>query len=161
MSLTLSATWLIRAIAASPLNSGDPSGGQNSAVSRLRIRRRTFTQPSTLTSPEQILRNPAAPYINSLVNPGNPNAAQVSYARKLSERGGPAFIRWSLVEAGSNLGIFNDNEPSPATSRLNPTAEQLPATHGQDLEVVAESRIDCVTGRGCGAHCISSARPPC
>src|SRR5208282_6456013 len=116
MSLTLSATWLIRAIAASPLNSGDPSGGQNSAVSRLRIRRRTFTQPSTLTSPEQILRNPAAPYINSLVNPGNPNAAQVSYARKLSERGGrhPSVgVKLHMVEAGSNLGIFNDNEPAP------------------------------------------------
>ena len=39
-----------------------------------------FTQPSTLTGPEQILGNPAAPYINSLVNPGNRNAAQVSYA---------------------------------------------------------------------------------
>jgi len=109
------------------------------------------------------LGNPAAPYINSLVNPGNPNAAQVSYASKLPERGGrhPSVgVKLHLVEAGSNLGIFNDNEPSPATSRLNPTAEQLPATHGQNLEVVAESRIDCVTGRGCRAHCISSARPP-
>src|SRR5580704_3528337 len=41
-----------------------------------------FTQPNPTSSPQQILGNPAAPYINSLVTPGNPNAAQVSYATK-------------------------------------------------------------------------------
>ena len=40
-----------------------------------------FTQPSSdTTAPEQLLGNPAAPYLNSLITPGNPNAAQVSYA---------------------------------------------------------------------------------
>ena len=40
-----------------------------------------LTQPSGLTgSPEQLLGNPAAPYLNSLMTPGNPNAAQTSYA---------------------------------------------------------------------------------
>src|SRR5580692_11206361 len=39
-----------------------------------------LTQPNPTASPEQILGNPAAPYINSLMTPGNPNAAQVSYA---------------------------------------------------------------------------------
>src|SRR5450432_3256201 len=41
-----------------------------------------FTQSNPTSSPQQILGNPAAPYINSLVTPGNPNAAQVSYATK-------------------------------------------------------------------------------
>src|ERR1700710_3051567 len=39
-----------------------------------------WTQPSTYTSTQAILGNPAAPFINSLVTPGNPNAAMVSYA---------------------------------------------------------------------------------
>src|SRR5437879_4410832 len=39
-----------------------------------------FTQPDPTNSPQQILGNTAAPYINSLITPGHPNAAQVSYA---------------------------------------------------------------------------------
>ena len=39
-----------------------------------------FTQPSTVTGINQILGNSAAPFINSLVTPGNPNAAMTSYA---------------------------------------------------------------------------------
>jgi len=37
-------------------------------------------QPSSVTSPQQLAGNPAAPYLNSLMTPGNPNAAQTSYA---------------------------------------------------------------------------------
>jgi hypothetical protein len=39
-----------------------------------------LTQPSGVTSPQQLLGNPAAHYLNSLMTPGNPNAAQTSYA---------------------------------------------------------------------------------
>ena len=41
-----------------------------------------FIQPSTVPAgtPEQLFGNPAAPYLNSLVTPGNPNAAMTSYA---------------------------------------------------------------------------------
>src|ERR1700722_8290149 len=39
-----------------------------------------FTQPGTQTSPQQILGNPAAPFMNSLITPGNTNAAQASFA---------------------------------------------------------------------------------
>src|SRR5262249_46876940 len=39
-----------------------------------------LTQPGSVTSPQQLLGNPAAPYLNSLMTPGNPNAAQTSYA---------------------------------------------------------------------------------
>jgi hypothetical protein len=39
-----------------------------------------FTQPSTDTSTQQLFGNPAAPYLNSLITPGNPNAAMTSYA---------------------------------------------------------------------------------
>jgi hypothetical protein len=39
-----------------------------------------LTQPNPTNSPQQILNNPAAPYINSLMTPGNPNAIHTSYA---------------------------------------------------------------------------------
>ena len=39
-----------------------------------------FTQPPTLAAVQQILGNSAAPYVNSLVTPGQPNASEVSYA---------------------------------------------------------------------------------
>jgi phosphatidylinositol-3-phosphatase len=39
-----------------------------------------FTQPSSVTGINQIFGNSAAPFINSLVTPGNANAAQTSFA---------------------------------------------------------------------------------
>lgn len=41
-----------------------------------------FAQPSSVLTgtPERLFGNPAAPFLNSLVTPGNPNAAMVSYA---------------------------------------------------------------------------------
>ncbi len=39
-----------------------------------------LTQPGSVTSPEQLQGNAAAPYLNSLMTPGDPNAAQTSWA---------------------------------------------------------------------------------
>src|SRR3974377_2351701 len=39
-----------------------------------------FMQPNPTNSPQQIFANPARTYINSLITPGNPNAAQVAFA---------------------------------------------------------------------------------
>ena len=39
-----------------------------------------LAQPSSVTSPQQLQGNSAAPYLNSLMTPGNLNAAQTSYA---------------------------------------------------------------------------------
>src|SRR5690242_10491337 len=39
-----------------------------------------FTQPASQTSPQPIFGNPAAPFLNGLITPNNPNAAQVSFA---------------------------------------------------------------------------------
>src|SRR5262249_13913830 len=46
-----------------------------------------WTQPGSQTSPGQIFGNPAAPYINSLVTPGNPNSQFVSYASNYQNAG--------------------------------------------------------------------------
>jgi hypothetical protein len=39
-----------------------------------------LTQPATVTSPQQLLGNTAAPYLNSLMTLGNPDAVQTSFA---------------------------------------------------------------------------------
>jgi uncharacterized protein (TIGR03382 family) len=73
-----------------------------------------WTQPGTQTSPGQIFGNAAAPYINSLVTPGNPNAQFVSYASHYINSGvgiHPSEPNYIWAEAGSNLGVLNDNLP--------------------------------------------------
>ena len=50
------------------------------AVFVIAMENHNLTQPPTQTDPQQILGNPAAPFMNSLITSGNPNAAQVSYA---------------------------------------------------------------------------------
>jgi hypothetical protein len=81
-----------------------------------------LTQPAGDTAaPQQLLGNPAAPYLNSLMTPGNPNAAQTSYASEyhnvLATPSGnnpsihPSEPNYMWQEAGSNFGVFNDNDP--------------------------------------------------
>ncbi|HEX3351079.1 MAG TPA: alkaline phosphatase family protein [Acetobacteraceae bacterium] len=73
-----------------------------------------FTQPASQASPDQLFGNPAAPFQNSLITPGNPNAAQVSYATNYQNAGTgihPSEPNYIWSEAGSNLGVFNDNPP--------------------------------------------------
>jgi hypothetical protein len=74
-----------------------------------------FTQPPTQTSPQQIYGNPAAPYINSLITPGNPNAAHVSYALNYLNSGTgvhPSEPNYVWNEAGSDFGFHSDADPA-------------------------------------------------
>ena len=80
-----------------------------------------FTQPTNMTSPQQILGNPAAPFINSLLTPGNPNAAQVSYATAYYNAGmnaHPSEPNYVWAEAGSDFGFHSDADPTPANGNL-------------------------------------------
>jgi phosphatidylinositol-3-phosphatase len=74
-----------------------------------------FTQPASQASPQQILGNPAAPYLNSLITPGNPNAAQVSYASAYHNVAGihPSEPNYVWQEAGV-AGPLNDADPYPS-----------------------------------------------
>ncbi|WP_294532021.1 hypothetical protein, partial [uncultured Rhodoblastus sp.] len=54
--------------------------GQIGDVFVIALENHNFTQPSTYHSTQQIFGNPAAPFINSLITAGNPNAVNVSYA---------------------------------------------------------------------------------
>lgn len=79
-----------------------------------------LTQPSSVTSPQQLLNNPAAPYLNSLMTPGNPNAAQTSYASNYynvmfndpSVSIHPSEPNYIWQEAGL-AGPLNDADPYP------------------------------------------------
>jgi hypothetical protein len=76
-----------------------------------------FTQPPTMTNPQQILGNPAAPYLNSLVTPGNPNAVQVSFATAYYNSGmnvHPSEPNYVWAEAGTDFGVHTDADPNPA-----------------------------------------------
>lgn len=92
------------------------------AVFYIELENHNWTQPTTDTSaPNQIFGSVAAPYINSLVEPGNPNAKQTSYAiayhHVLSTPTGnnpsihPSEPNYLWQEAGTNFGILNDNDP--------------------------------------------------
>ncbi len=90
-----------------------------------------FRQPSPLTSPQQIFTNPAAPYINSLITAGNPNAAPVSYATKYYNAGAgvhPSEPSYVWAEGGTDFGVHTDNDPSAASANVftnNHLARQL------------------------------------
>ena len=111
-----------------------------------------WTQPASDTSPQQIFQNPAAPYINSLVTPGNPNAKEVSYCTAyhnvLATQSGnnphihPSEPNYIWQENGSNLGIFNDNDPYAASDPSVPAIQAYLAANtevsGQNLTGLLE-----------------------
>lgn len=80
-----------------------------------------FTQPNPTSNPQQILGNPAAPYINSLITPGNPNSVHVSYATTYYNAAigvHPSEPNYVWAEAGTDFGIHTDADPRPANSNI-------------------------------------------
>lgn len=74
-----------------------------------------FTQPATQTSPQPIFANPAAPFLNSLITPGHPNAAQVSFALNYVNAGmgvHPSEPNYVWAEAGSDFAAHTDADPA-------------------------------------------------
>ncbi len=77
-----------------------------------------LTQPNPASNPQQILSNPAAPYLNSLMTPGNSNSVQVSYALNYFNAGNnvhPSEPNYVWNEAGSDFGAHTDADPNPAS----------------------------------------------
>jgi hypothetical protein len=97
----------------------------------IELENHNLTQPSTAPAgtPQPLLGNSAAPYFNSLITPGNPNAAQVSYATHYTNvftGSTPGALTGSIAvhpsepnyiwqESGSNYGVFNDSDPGTGT----------------------------------------------
>jgi hypothetical protein len=97
--------------------------GQIQTVFVIAMENHNWTQPAGET-PGQIFGSPYAPYINSLVTPGNANAAQVSYASNYQNAGPgihPSEPNYIWSEAGSNLGVLNDNDPYQVPGGTNQT----------------------------------------
>jgi hypothetical protein len=94
-----------------------------------------WTQPANQFTGgiQQIFQNPAAPYINSLVNGTNVASRQVAYAANyhnvLATAGGnnphihPSEPNYIWAEAGFNFNIFNDADPF--TQNGGPTVNQV------------------------------------
>ncbi|HEY9153966.1 MAG TPA: alkaline phosphatase family protein, partial [Opitutaceae bacterium] len=94
------------------------------------LENRNWTQPADDDSaPAQIWGNPAAPFINSLVTPGHPNAKYVSYATAyhnvLATPNGenpsihPSEPNYIWQEAGTNFGVNDDNDPYGAGAQVD------------------------------------------
>jgi hypothetical protein len=85
-----------------------------------------FLQPSSYTGLQQVYGNTAAPFINSLVTPGNANAAQSSWAKNYYSVGAsvhPSEPNYIWSEAGTNFGVQNDNQPfGPGGTNQNTSA---------------------------------------
>uniref|UniRef100_Q027T7 Phosphoesterase n=1 Tax=Solibacter usitatus (strain Ellin6076) TaxID=234267 RepID=Q027T7_SOLUE len=97
-----------------------------------------WTQPASQSSPGQVFGNSAAPFINSLVTPGNPNAAQTSFASNYLNSGTgvhPSEPNYIWAEAGSNLGVLNDNDPFG----VNGTNQTTNQTLSNDLQNAGKS----------------------
>ena len=81
-----------------------------------------WTQPNPTTpAPQQILNNPAAPYINSLVTPGNANATYSSYATNYYNAGigvHPSEPNYVWAEAGTDFGVHTDADPAAANNNI-------------------------------------------
>jgi hypothetical protein len=88
--------------------------GQITTVFVIALENHNWTQPASQSQPGPIFQSRYAPYIDSLVTPSNPNAAQVSYAINYLNAGPgihPSEANYIWAEAGSNLGVKNDNDP--------------------------------------------------
>jgi len=110
------------------------------------LENRNFTAGTDTSGGSVVFGNAAAPYINSLITPGNPNAAQVSYApcyhNVLATATGanpsihPSEPNYLWQESGTNYGVANDNDPYGTNKQVQVIANFLagnPSVSGQNL----------------------------
>src|SRR5215467_8298369 len=121
-----------------------------------------WTQPNGNVDPnssgiEQIKGNPAAPFINSLIDPNSPMSAQVSYTNNcynvLATSSGnnpdihPSEPNYIWQEGGSNFEVFNDADPyfganvfdSPNISGLLQNVGLSWKSYQEDTDLVSNS----------------------
>jgi hypothetical protein len=109
-------TAMLSAAVAGVLLAAQPS--QAGDIFVIAMENHNFTQPNPAASPQQILGNPAAPFINSLLTPGDSNAVQVSYATACYNAGvgvHPSEPNYVWAEAGTDFGVHTDTDPRAAS----------------------------------------------
>ncbi|MGH7042031.1 MAG: alkaline phosphatase family protein [Acetobacteraceae bacterium] len=97
-----------------------------------------LVQPNLTEFLRQLLGNPAAPYLNSLVTPGNPNARYTAYAAHLSNAFShgrpvhPSEPNYIFEVSGSSFWIETDADPSPNHGNIvkEPSVMSLMAQKG-------------------------------
>jgi hypothetical protein len=114
-----------------------------------------FTQPSTVPAgtPQQLSGNTAAPYLNSLVTAGNPNAANVSFAgnyQNVSPNQHPSEPNYVYQVAGLT-GPLNDSDPYPNNIVNAPNLGQIMAAKGETWRSYQED-VDQVPTSGSVNH---------
>ncbi len=118
---TLLGAALTAGLLAAQAATAEPSVQQIGDIFVIAMENHNFTQPTNQSSPPQIFGNPAAPFMNSLITPGHPNAAQVSFATAYYHAGKgahPSEPNYIWAEAGSDFGFHSDADPKPATGNI-------------------------------------------
>jgi len=108
-------TAIVGAAVAGLVSAAQPA--QAGSVFVIAMENHNLTQHVPTNSPQQILGNPAAPYLNSLMTPGNPNAIQTSWAMHYFNAGvgvHPSEPNYVWAEAGSDFGVHTDADPRDA-----------------------------------------------
>ena len=119
--LTLAVITAVLLLAARPLLADPPPASQVGAIIVIAMENHNFVQPASQTSPQQIFGNPAAPFINRLITPGDPLAAQVSFAVSYHNAGvgvHPSEPNYVWAEAGSNFNDHTDADPRAANNNI-------------------------------------------
>jgi hypothetical protein len=104
--------------------------GQVGDVFYIALENHDFTQPTSYTGTQAIFDNPNAPFIDSLLTPGNPNAAQVSYETNYLQPGNgdhPSEPNYLWAEEGSN---FNPTTPNAAGGGTSTAGGPTSTTQG-------------------------------
>lgn len=115
-----------------PLHAGNPradQGNGNGGDGRIKtvfviaMENHNWTQPipnpDPTQFPNQLFNNPAAPFLNSLVNGTSGISDQVAYATNYLNAGvgvHPSEPNYIWAEAGTNFGVFNDDDPYNKTT---------------------------------------------
>ncbi len=110
---------LAGAVAAGVLLAAHPAAAGDIFV--IAMENHNLVQPNPTSNPQQILGNAAAPYLNSLITPGNSNAVHVSYAAKYYNSGNnvhPSEPNYVWAEAGSDFAFHSDADPSPVNGNI-------------------------------------------
>jgi hypothetical protein len=119
-----------------------------------------LTQPNPQGRPQQLLGNPAAPYFNSLITPGNSNATQTAYATAYYSAAlgaHPSEVNYIWSETGTDFGVHTDRDPSRTAHNIFDHVSHLSGqmaaagipwrTYQEDLEY-ATSSLKSVNGSG-------------
>ena len=87
------------------------------AIFVIAMENHNLVQPVPTNSPEQILGNPAAPYLNSLMTPGDSNSVHASFSVAYYNAGvgdHPSEPNYVWAEAGTDFGVHTDADPRAA-----------------------------------------------